>query len=71
MFASTEKLRAQLETERAQAKVAREKSQSAGMVTDYYLAWGRIAEYRRGRADGIRLALELIARTAREEAAHG
>ena len=41
------------------------------MTTESYVVWGRIAEYRRGRSDGVRMALEIIAQTAKEGVVNG
>lgn len=71
MFAETERLRRQLEIERTQHSVARTKAMKQGQSDSSYFEWGRIAEYRRGRSDGVRLALEIIAQIAREEAQDG
>ena len=68
MFRATERLRTQLETERAQYHFSKTRALDAVNADKALLCW-RMCEYRKGRVDGIRLALELIAGIMREEVA--
>ena len=70
MYAVTEILRRDLETTRMQHGHARMRSKSDGLNTEDYVALGKLAEYHRGRADGIRWALDVIAKSMRDEARH-
>lgn len=70
MFAETERLRQQLETERAQHAFSRERALEAGNAEESFTRW-KSAAYRKGRVEGLQLALELIAKVAREEAQKG
>lgn len=67
IFSATDRLRGELEVARAQHATARAQSQQAGLDTEAYVALGKLAEYHRGRADGLRRALDVVAATLRDE----
>ena len=62
LFDITEQLRNELETARAQHSYVTAMSKQAGQTTEGYVTLGKRAEYLRGRADGLRLALDVIAK---------
>ena len=68
IFDVTEQLRNELETARAQHGHTKSMSKQAGLTTEGYVTLGKRAEYLRGRADGLRLALDVIAKDMVREA---
>lgn len=68
VYAITERLRQELETARSQHGHTLMRSREAGHSTELYVRLGKRAEYHRGKADGIRLALDAIADGMRSEA---
>jgi len=69
MFAVTEKLRKDLDTFRARHGSLRDQSMTSGLDIQTRMGMSLKSEYCRGMADGIRLAIEKIAQTMREEVA--
>lgn len=67
IFAVTEKLRKELNIAASIAQMARQSSMVQGLKTEDYVSYGKKAEYQRGRADGIRLAIEVISRMLQQE----
>ncbi len=70
IFELTERLRKELDTATTIASLAREASMRPGLLTEVYVAHGKKAEYQRGRADGIRLAIETISSMLQHEIEH-
>ena len=68
IFDVTEQLRQELDTARAQHGHTKFMSKQAGQTTEGYVTLGKRAEYLRGRADGIRMALDVIANDMLSEA---
>lgn len=66
IFDITSKLRESLEVARQQHHIIRDNSMQAGLSVEQHAGLNRLSEYHRGRADGIRLALETIAKAFRE-----
>ena len=67
IFEATEKLRQELSMARAQHSEMRSKSKQAGLSTVTYVEFGKLSEYHRGRADGIRRSLDVVAESLRNE----
>jgi hypothetical protein len=68
IYAVTEILRRDLETTRAQYGHTHMLSKQGGLETEQYVQLAQLAEYHRGRADGLRWALDVIAKGMRTEA---
>lgn len=71
IFNVTEELRKDLETARAHHAHTTIRSKSEGLNIEQYVTLGKLSEYQRGRADGLRLALDVIAKHMRSETKNG